>query len=38
MNDVIVVCPQERDRRLIESAGLHRRYRVHFVGEDLDGS
>src|SRR6266508_1738858 len=33
---VLVVCPQERDRQLIDAAGLDRAYRVRYVGEDLD--
>jgi hypothetical protein len=36
MKDVIVVCPQPRDRRAVAAAGLERRYRIHYVGEDLD--
>jgi hypothetical protein len=38
VSDVVVVCPQERDLRALESAGLRRRYRVHLVGEDPDRS
>jgi hypothetical protein len=37
VQDVLVVCPQERDRREIRAAGLARRYRLHFAGPDLDG-
>lgn len=36
MRDVLVLCPQERDRNAIRDAGVEGRYRVHFVGEDLD--
>jgi hypothetical protein len=36
VQDVLVVCPQARDRSLIAAAGLDRRYRVRYVGEDLD--
>jgi biotin carboxylase len=36
MKDILVVCPQERDRRAIRAAGLERRYRVHYAGVDLD--
>ncbi len=36
MRDILVVCPQERDRRAIRSAGLDERYRVHYAGADLD--
>jgi ATP-grasp domain len=35
--DVLVVCPQERDRRAIRAAGLDARYSVRFAGPDLDG-
>ena len=38
MLDVLVVCPQPRDLRAIESAGLERSYRVHVLGEDLDSA
>jgi hypothetical protein len=34
--EVIVVCPQERDRTLIRAAGLENRYHVSCVGPDLD--
>lgn len=34
--DLIVVCPQERDRALVAAAGLDRRYRIHYAGSDLD--
>jgi hypothetical protein len=36
MNDILVVCPQERDLRAIESAGLSERYRIRYAGSDLD--
>lgn len=36
MRDILVVCPQERDLRAIEAAGLERSFRVHCVGGDLD--
>jgi hypothetical protein len=36
MKDILVVCPQERDLRAIQSAGLERRYRIHYAGADLD--
>ena len=36
MRDVLVVCPQERDLRMIEAAGLGARYSVHAVGRDPD--
>jgi hypothetical protein len=36
VDDVLVVCPQERDRREIAAAGLANRYRVRFAGPDLD--
>jgi len=35
-NQVLVVCPQERDRRAIRAAGLEHRYRVRYAGPDLD--
>ncbi len=35
-SDVVVVCPQERDRSLIRAAGLEERYRVRYAGPDLD--
>ena len=34
--EVVVVGPQERDRSLIRAAGLEERYRVRYVGPDLD--
>ena len=36
MRDILVVCPQERDLQAIRAAGLDARYRIHFVGGDLD--
>ena len=36
VREVLVVCPQERDRALVAAAGLEDRYRVRFVGPDLD--
>jgi hypothetical protein len=36
VRDVLVVCPQERDLRMIEAAGLEGSYRVRVVGEDPD--
>jgi hypothetical protein len=36
MRDILVLCPQERDRTAIRSAGLEDRYRVHYEGTDLD--
>jgi hypothetical protein len=38
MRDVLVVCPQPRDLRAIDSAGLERSYRIHVLGEDLDSA
>ena len=37
MRDILVLCPQERDRRAVAAAGLDQRYAVRFEGEDLDG-
>ncbi|MDQ3890130.1 MAG: ATP-grasp domain-containing protein [Actinomycetota bacterium] len=34
--DVLVVCPQERDARAIEAAGLRERYAIALAGPDLD--
>jgi hypothetical protein len=34
--DVLLVCPQDRDRTLIGAAGLDDLYRVRYVGPDLD--
>jgi hypothetical protein len=34
--DVLLVCPQERDRALIGAAGLDDAYRVRYAGADLD--
>jgi hypothetical protein len=36
VRDLIVVCPQERDRTLVAAAGLDERYRIHYAGPDLD--
>jgi hypothetical protein len=36
MNDILVLCPQERDLTAIASAELEERYRVRFEGTDLD--
>src|SRR3990172_2710447 len=36
MQDILVVCPQERDLQAIRAAGLDARYRVHCAGADLD--
>jgi hypothetical protein len=36
MRDILVLCPQERDRTAIRSAGLEERYRVRYEGIDLD--
>ena len=36
MKDILVVCPQERDIRNIEAAELEQRFRVRYVGSDLD--
>ncbi len=36
MRDVLILCPQARDRNAVRAAGLHERYDVHFVGADLD--
>jgi hypothetical protein len=36
MTDILVVCPQERDLRAIEAAGLAERYRIRYAGSDLD--
>jgi hypothetical protein len=36
MTDILVVCPQERDLRAIEAAGLADRYRIRYAGSDLD--
>jgi hypothetical protein len=36
MRDILVVCPQERDRRAIRAVGLDERYRVRYAGPDLD--
>ena len=36
--DVLVLCPQPRDRRAVEAAGLGERHSVRFLGEDLDST
>jgi hypothetical protein len=36
MSEILVLCPQERDRKAIVSAGLESRYAVRYAGEDLD--
>jgi len=36
MRSILVLCPQERDRKAVKAAGLDSRYRIQFVGEDLD--
>jgi len=36
MRDVLVLCPQARDRNFVHAAALGERYRIHFVGADLD--
>ncbi len=36
MRNVLVLCPQDRDRKAVTAAGLDSRYRVTFAGEDLD--
>jgi ATP-grasp domain len=36
MRDILVLCPQERDLQAIAAAKLEARYRVHYVGTDLD--
>jgi hypothetical protein len=36
MRDILVLCPQERDVRAVQAAGLDERYRVRYAGEDLD--
>lgn len=38
MQDVLLVCPQERDFTLVRSARLEQRYRVRAVGRDLDSA
>jgi biotin carboxylase len=37
VQDVLLVCPQERDFALVRAAGLEQRYRIRPVGRDLDG-
>jgi biotin carboxylase len=36
VQEVLLICPQERDFTLVQSAGLGRRYKVRAVGRDLD--
>ncbi len=36
MRNVLVLCPQDRDRKAVTAAGLDSRYRVTFAGKDLD--
>jgi biotin carboxylase len=36
VQDVLLVCPQERDFTLVRSAGVEQRYNVRAVGRDLD--
>jgi biotin carboxylase len=36
VDEILVACPQPRDRREIAAAGLDARYRVRFEGPDLD--
>ncbi len=36
MPDVLLICPQDRDRTLIHAAGLDDLYRVRYMGPDLD--
>jgi hypothetical protein len=38
MREVILVCPQQRDRELMRAARLEKRYRVTPVGRDLDSA
>ena len=37
MREILVLAPQERDRKAIEAAGLAGRYALSLVGPDLDG-
>jgi hypothetical protein len=37
MREILVLAPQERDRKAIEAAALGERYSIRFVGSDLDG-
>jgi biotin carboxylase len=37
MREILVLAPQERDRKAIEAAGLAGRYALRLVGSDLDG-
>jgi hypothetical protein len=38
VSEILVACPQERDRREVAAAGLDRRFRVTFAGPDLDAA
>jgi biotin carboxylase len=38
VQDVLLLCPQERDFTLVRSAGIEQRYRVRAVGRDLDSA
>jgi biotin carboxylase len=38
VQDVLLVCPQERDFTVVQSAGLESRYRVRPVGRDFDSA
>ncbi|HEX2111952.1 MAG TPA: ATP-grasp domain-containing protein [Gaiellaceae bacterium] len=36
MHEILVLCPQERDRKAVAAAGLDETYRVRYAGRDLD--
>ncbi|MDQ3856983.1 MAG: ATP-grasp domain-containing protein [Actinomycetota bacterium] len=36
MREILVLCPQERDRNAVAAAGLDGRYLVRYAGQDLD--
>ena len=36
MRDILLLCPQERDLKAVEAAGLEDRYSIRFQGSDLD--
>jgi ATP-grasp domain len=36
MREILVLCPQTRDRKAVEAAELERTYRVRYAGRDLD--
>ncbi|MEX2211407.1 MAG: hypothetical protein WD689_06560 [Gaiellaceae bacterium] len=38
LREVVVACPQERDRREVAAAELESRFRVRFAGPDLDAT